>query len=120
MKRRVQVRNRLLAMASAVLAVMSIGWAAPAHADVDTDFANTLRGFGIYGQRDYNAWLAKIACRRLTTGVDANASESAVFLSRNLARTLSTEQVWQFLGTAIPRYCPQHNAALAEVSGDRR
>jgi hypothetical protein len=34
--------------------------AAPARADVDTDFANQLHTYGIYGQRDYNAWLAKI------------------------------------------------------------
>jgi hypothetical protein len=35
-----------------------------AHADVDTDFANELHGYGIYGQRDYNPWLAKITCRQ--------------------------------------------------------
>ena len=34
--------------------------AAPAHADVDTDFANQLNGHGIYGPRDYNSWLGKI------------------------------------------------------------
>ncbi|WBP96908.1 DUF732 domain-containing protein [Mycolicibacterium neoaurum] len=114
------MKNRCGAAVSAVLTVVSIGWATPAHADVDTDFANTLHGFGIYGQRDYNAWLAKIACRRLSTGVDADASESAVFLARNLARTVNTGQVWQFLGTAVSLYCPQHNAALAEMSGDHR
>jgi hypothetical protein len=33
------------------------------HADGDTDFADELHGYGIYGQRDYNAWLAKAATR---------------------------------------------------------
>jgi hypothetical protein len=60
--------------------------AAPAHADVDTDFANQLHVYGIYGQRDYNAWLAKITCQRLGNGVDNTAEKSAVFLSHNLQR----------------------------------
>ncbi|MCV7230018.1 DUF732 domain-containing protein, partial [Mycolicibacterium komossense] len=32
-----------------------------AQADPDTDFANDLHSFGIYGPRDYNAWIGKIA-----------------------------------------------------------
>ena len=54
--------------------------AAPTRADVDTDFANQLHTHGIYGPRDYDAWLAKMACNRLNDGVDGNAEESAVFL----------------------------------------
>jgi hypothetical protein len=44
--------------------------AAPAHADPDTDFANQLHGYGIYGPRDYTAWLGKIPCERLGNGID--------------------------------------------------
>ena len=70
---------------SGILAA-TIALAAPAHADVDTDFANELHTYGIYGQRDYNAWLAKITCERLYKGVDTNAEKSAEFLSHNLPR----------------------------------
>ena len=42
----------------------AVAVAPSAHADVDTDFADERHGYGIYGQRDYNAWLAKITCRR--------------------------------------------------------
>ncbi|NKE40971.1 hypothetical protein FVP45_11590, partial [Mycobacterium tuberculosis] len=40
--------------------------------------------FGIYGPQDYNAWLAKISCERLSRGVDGDAYKSATFLQRNL------------------------------------
>ncbi len=76
--------------------------AAPAHADVDTDFANRLHAYGIYGPRDENAWLAKITCKRLTTRVDEDAS-SAKFLKTNLARTTSTQRLWQFLIESLSR-----------------
>ncbi len=102
----------------AALIVIAFACAPPAQADRDTDFANELHGFGIYGQRDYNAWLAKITCKRLTTGVDADAGESAVFLSGNLARTSSTEQVWQFLGSGLRLYCPEHLGKLTAMSND--
>ena len=74
--------GKLSALASIMTAAVTL--AAPAHADVDTDFANQLHGYGIYGQRDYNAWLAKITCKRLGNGVDKSAEKSAVFLSHNL------------------------------------
>jgi hypothetical protein len=45
----------------------AVALAAPAHADVDTDFANQLHGYGVYGPRDYNAWLGKLTCNRLGT-----------------------------------------------------
>jgi hypothetical protein len=32
----------------------AVALAAPAHADVDSDFANQLHGYGIYGPRDYS------------------------------------------------------------------
>jgi hypothetical protein len=51
--------------------------AAPAHPDVDTDFANQLHTYGIYGPRDENAWLAKLICKWLTTRVDGVLSSVA-------------------------------------------
>ncbi|MCV7392297.1 DUF732 domain-containing protein [Mycobacterium porcinum] len=54
-------------------AATSLAVAAPAYADPDTDFANELHTFGIYGQKDYNAWIGKIMCKRLHNGVDHNA-----------------------------------------------
>lgn len=104
----------------AMMVALPIMLAPNASADVDTDFSATLQAVGIYGQKDYNAWLAKITCKRLTTGVDADASESAAFLSQNLATETSTEQVWQFLGAAIPLYCPQHFGALTAMAGGGR
>ena len=87
--------------------------------DVDTDFANELHTYGIYGQRDYNAWLAKITCERLYKGVDTNAEKSAEFLSHNLPRGTSTAQTWQFLA-AINTYCPDQQPVLAAVAGPNR
>jgi hypothetical protein len=83
-----------------------------AHADVDTDFASQLHAYGIYGARDYNAWIGKITCERLATHVDATAFDSATFLKGNLARTSSTQQVWQFLGASVATYCPEQTAVL--------
>ena len=86
--------------------------AGPAHADPDIDFANQLHGFGIYGPRDYNAWLGKITCKRLDRGVDGDAYASMNFVSRNLARGTTQEQAAQFLGAAISTYCPNLADAL--------
>ena len=99
------VQAASLAMAAACLA-------APAHADVDTDFTNQLHAYGVYGPRDENAWLAKIACKRLSTKVDEDAFASARFLKTSLARTTSTQQVWQFLGAAVDAYCPEQTPTL--------
>ena len=55
-------------VASAIVPVMV--FAAPAHADPDTDFAKELHTYGIYGQKDYNAWIGEITCKRLNNGVD--------------------------------------------------
>jgi hypothetical protein len=94
--------------------------AAPAYADVDTDFANQLHGYGIYGQKDYNAWLAKITCKRLGNGLDSSAEKSAVFLSHNLPQGTATAQTWQFLAAAIETYCPEQQPALAAVAAPSR
>lgn len=80
--------------------------AVPAHADPDIDFANQLHGFGIYGPRDYNAWLGKITCKRMYRGVDGDAYASITFISNNLARGTTQEQAAKFLGAAITTYCP--------------
>jgi len=94
--------------------------AVPARADVDTDFANQLHTYGIYGRRDYNAWLAKITCERLDDGLDSNAEKSAVFLSPNLPHGSTTEQIWQFLAAAINTYCPDRTAVLTSVAETNR
>ena len=70
----------------ASIVAMAIALAAPARADDDTDFANQLHTYGIYGPPDYNAWLGKIMCDRLHKGVDANAFEPTHFLVANLPR----------------------------------
>ena len=83
-----------------------------AQADPDIDFADQLHGFGIYGSRDYNAWLGKIACKRLDRGVDADAYASANFIDRNLPRDTTTAQSFQFLGAAVNIYCPDKIGVL--------
>jgi Protein of unknown function (DUF732) len=106
--------GKLSTLASIMTTAVTL--AAPAHADVDTDFANQLHVYGIYGQRDYNAWLAKITCKRLGNGVDTSAQKSAVFLSHNLARSTDTTQTWQVLATAIAIYCPDQTPMLTSVA----
>jgi hypothetical protein len=106
--------GKLSALASITAAAVTL--AAPAHADVDTDFANQLHGYGIYGKRDYNAWLAKIACKRLGNCVDASAEKSAEFLSHNLPQGTSTAQTWQFLAAALSTYCPDLMPVLTSVA----
>ena len=81
--------------------------AAPAAADPDTDFANELHTYGIYGQRDYNAWIGKITCKRSYRGVDPDAFASANFVHMNLEKDTTTEQAWQFLAAALRTYCPE-------------
>ena len=94
----------------------TIALAPSAHADVDTDFANELHGFGIYGPKDYNAWPAKITCDRLGSGRDAGAEKSAEFLSHNLPRGTTTAQTWQFFGAAINIYFPDLMPMPASVA----
>jgi Protein of unknown function (DUF732) len=110
--------GKLLALSSIMAAAVTL--AAPVHADVDTDFANQLHGYGIYGQRDYNAWLAKITCKRLGNGLDTSAEKSAEFLSHNLPRGTDTAQTWQFLAAAIRTYCPDLTPMLTTVAEPNR
>ena len=100
----------------AVITTATIALAPLAHADVDTDFANELHGYGVYGPKDFNTWLAKITCDRLGTGRDAGAEKSAEFLSLNLPRGTTTEQSWQFFGAAINTYCPDLTPVPAAVA----
>ena len=98
------------------LVAAGIVFAAPAHADPDTAFANELHTYGIYGQRDYNAWIGKIACKRLRNNVDADANKSAQFIFINLPLDSTTEQSYQFLGAALRTYCPDLMPVLEQLA----
>lgn len=87
-----------------------------ANADPDTGFADELHTYGIYGQKDYNAWIAKIGCKRLHKGVDTNAEQSAQFIFANLAKGTTTEQSWRFLAAALRTYCPDQLPILENVA----
>src|ERR1700682_5197833 len=96
----------------AAIVAVAIALAAPARADDDTDFANQLHTYDIYGPRDYNAWLGKILCDRLHKGVDANAFESTNFVAANLPRGTPHVQACQFVAAAISYYCPDQTQVL--------
>jgi hypothetical protein len=98
------------------LVAFAIALAAPAHADPDVDFANELHIYGIYGQKDYNAWIGKIVCKRLYGGVDQNAYKSAQFVFNNLQKGSTTDQSWQFLGAALRTYCPDQLPVLERAA----
>jgi hypothetical protein len=109
------------AMRLAAIVAVAIALAAPARADDDdTDFANQLHTYGIYGPREYNAWLGKIVCDRLHKGVDANAHESTHFLAANVPTGTSQVQMWQFFATAISSYCPDQTTVLESVAAHGR
>lgn len=96
----------------ASIAAFAVALAAPAHADPDVDLASELHTYGIYGQKDYNAWIGKIVCKRLDDGVDQDAYKSAQFIFNNLQKGNTTEQSWQFLGAALRTYCPDQLPVL--------
>ena len=95
-----------LGIVAAAAVGLAVGLAGPAQADPDTDFANELHTYGIYGARDYNAWLGKITCERLRNGLDGDAAKSVRFLMPNLPTGSTQAQGWQFLGASINTYCP--------------
>ena len=97
--------TRLASIAAAAIAPALV-FAVPAHADPDADFASELHTYGIYGPKDYNAWIGKITCKRLYNGVDQDANKSAKFIFLQLEKGSTTEQAWQFLGAALRTYCP--------------
>ena len=95
---------------------MGLVFAAPAAADPDSAFAEELHTYGIYGQKDYNAWIGKILCKRLYDDVDHNAYESAKFVHANLDKNSTTEQSWQFLAAALRTYCPGQLPILEDAA----
>jgi hypothetical protein len=109
------VAGGLLLGIMVVIAGLAVAW--PAHADPDTDFANELHTYGIYGQKDYNAWIGKITCKRLYNGLDQDADKSAKFVFLQLPNGSTTEQAWQFLGAAIDTYCPEQAPVLQRAAG---
>ncbi|CAJ1498479.1 DUF732 domain-containing protein [[Mycobacterium] kokjensenii] len=102
-------------LAAAVLG-LAVALAAPAQADPDTDFANELHTYGIYGARDYNAWLGKIVCERLDKGVDGDAAKSVRFIGLNLQKGSTQAQAWQFLGASINTYCPDKRPVYEQAA----
>src|ERR1700712_5346573 len=108
-------RFGLSAVAACSMVVAAV---APANADPDTDFANELHVYGIYGPKDYNAWIGKIECKRLRTGLDANAGEAAGFLKTNLARGTSEQAIYQFLSAGINYYCPDQRPVVDRLAGE--
>jgi hypothetical protein len=101
----------------ATLGAAAITLAAPANADPDTDFANQLHTYGIYGPKDYNAWIGKIQCKRLRTGLDANAGAAAAFLKKNLAKDTTEQQAYEFLNAGIDTYCPDQRPVIDSLAG---
>jgi Protein of unknown function (DUF732) len=113
-ERGLSAQEKFLPLVAVVAAAVAL--AAPVHADVD----NQLHGYGICGQRDYNAWLGKITCNRLGNRIDADAYKSAAFLSKNLPRNSTTAQTWQFMNAAINTYCADQMPVLTSAAGPRR
>lgn len=99
-------------LAGVVALSLGVIFAAPAAADPDSAFADELHTYGIYGPKDYNAWIGKILCKRLYNDVDHNAYESAKFVHDNLDKNSTTEQSWQFLAAALRTYCPDQLPTL--------
>src|SRR3954453_23636296 len=110
---------KAIGFASIVCAAMApaLAFAAPAQADPDTDFTSELHTYGIYGQKDYNAWLGKIQCKRLSTGLDPNAYEAATFLKLNLHKNTTEQQVYHFLAAGIRYYCPEQQPVVDRLAG---
>ena len=109
---------RLASIAAAAIAPALV-FAAPAHADPDVDFANELHTYGIYGGKDYNAWIGKITCKRLYNGVDQDADKSAKFIFVQLQKGSTTQQAWQFLGAALRTYCPDQLPVLERAAAQQ-
>jgi hypothetical protein len=100
----------------AMVAAAALALAAPAGADPDADFSNQLHSYGIYGPRDYDAWLGKITCERLHNDLDTTADRSARFALINLPRGTTTAQSYQFLAAAIGTYCPDQVPVLTAAA----
>jgi Protein of unknown function (DUF732) len=111
---------RMLKSAVAAGAAVLVFAGAPvAQADRDEAFADQLHTYGIYGQKDFNAWIGKLMCKRLHNGLDPDVFASAEFVHNQLQRGTTTDQAWQFVGGAVPVYCPDQAPALQRAA-DRR
>ncbi|MBP1820067.1 DUF732 domain-containing protein [Mycobacterium sp. OAE908] len=109
------MKTKLAAVAAGAIATALV-LAPSALADPDTDFTNELHTYGIYGGKDYNAWIGKITCKRLDKGLDQDADKSAKFVFLQLPKGSTTEQAWQFLGGALRYYCPEKLPILASAA----
>ena len=98
------------------LTVPALALSAPAHADPDTDFYNELHIYGIYGEKDFNAWIGKLACKRLWRNIDHDANANAQFVKNQLDKDTTTEQAYQFLGAAYKTYCPEKLSILTPTA----
>ncbi|TDZ79382.1 hypothetical protein DE4585_03125 [Mycobacteroides salmoniphilum] len=105
----------LTAMIAMGAGAAAIAMASPAHAD-DVSFNETLHSYGIYAPPDKTAYLGKISCHRLDTGLDKDAYQATNFLTKNLDRGTSTEQKWQFLSASIDEYCPEQRPVLERAA----
>jgi hypothetical protein len=103
----------------AVGAAVSLSLAPVASADPDEAFAEQLHTYGIYGQKDFNAWIGKLLCKRLRNGHDPDAFTSAEFVHGQLQKGSTTDQAWQFVGAAIPIYCPDQLPVLHRAAEQR-
>lgn len=101
---------------SVVVLAMSLVFAAPAAADPDTAFADELHTYGIYGQKDYNAWIGKIMCKRIYTNVDPDVFASADFVRNQLHKDATTAQAYQFVAAGLRTYCPEKLSILDAAS----
>jgi hypothetical protein len=111
------LKTGLTAALAAFAVTAAVAGAAPAQADPDSDFANELHSYGIYGAKDYNAWIGKIQCKRLATGLDPNATAAAAFLRKNLDRDSTEQQIYQFLSAGINYYCPDKRYVVDSLAG---
>ncbi|KMO83185.1 hypothetical protein BST22_28230 [Mycolicibacterium chubuense] len=112
------MKRILMGIAAAALTVGALGTAAPAVADPDTDFANELHTYGIYGQKDYNAWIGKIMCKRVYTGVDPDVFATARFVHNQLEKDTTTDQAYQFVAAGLRTYCPE-KLPILDAAADR-
>jgi len=99
-----------------IAVVMLLALAPVAGADPDEAFAEQLHTVGIYGQKDFNAWIGKLMCKRLRNGHDPDAFTSADFVFGQLQKGSATDQAWQFVGAAIPIYCPDQLPVLQRAA----
>jgi hypothetical protein len=107
------MKRTLIGIAAVAAAMMT---AAPAAADPDTNFANELHVYGIYGQKDYNAWIGKITCKRIATGVDPDVFATANFVHNQLVKDTTTDQAYQFVAAALRTYCPDKLPILDQAA----